>query len=851
MTDPESSNPAPSPELHGLDPGELLARGLNTVRPSGGVHGWTPPTPEELAKLIPQYHIESLIGHGGMGAVYKGFQEKLNRPVAIKLLPAELTADAQFVTRFEREAITLARLQHPGIVAIYDFGQTADGHLYFVMEYVEGTDLRRVMQGPGLNPEQALEVIVQVCEALHAAHRQGVIHRDIKPANILITTDERVKLADFGLARPDRDENEGLTLSNVVLGTPDYMAPEQQGGQPDHRADIFALGLMLYEMLTGQLPRGAWVPPSRKVQVDVRIDEVVIRALQEEPDLRYQQASEMKTDVDHIRATVVETAPPVSVPPPSAPENQRGKVLMIAIPVVLLLGLAAFFLFRRSAVPVPEKPIPLARETPAPIPESPAPASPEQTPMETAGRNSPASEPSPVGEPVPQGLEDVLFDFDWQYRTTRAASDSRESYSFVHGLFFESDGTVYSRGRKQLWKWLWTATGPRTVHIDQQFRGYTIDITFDPSLTKFEGRGTDGSSLAGHREKRFSEEEILKVRQQIHEKIGQSSPPEKVVSEETDTDGPSGAPSAPPAPEAAALESPAALPRSEFPADPTPKTASEALPAFRWIFDSPANKGEITFLPGGEMNKSWRQAFPWRWEAVGEREFMLREMGGKRRVTTLTLNEDFTSFFGPGFTEGQAYRGSRLMPPTAPASVPPSPTPPASPEKSNLDVLAESGPQITDQVLSPLDSPSIPESTVTSWEEDLLDEAAKRPPEFEAAYRQASALVAAWKSALRERYQILGTANFSGTVMDTGDMQSSRKTVLHMWDWLQYARERDDAAKHEKKLERTAEFFASGPPRRWADRSRLLRANIEKIYTAFRQARREALAKSPKPTAAP
>ncbi|MDX2079874.1 MAG: serine/threonine-protein kinase [Terrimicrobiaceae bacterium] len=301
--------PKSDPELHGLDPGELLARGINTAHPSGPVHEWTPPTPEELARLLPQYRIESILGRGGMGAVYKGSQEKLGRTVAIKVLPVELTADTQFVTRFEREARTLAKLHHPGIVSIYDFGQTGDGHLYFVMEYVEGTDLRRVLHGPGFDPAQALEITTQICEALHAAHLQGVVHRDIKPANILITTDGRVKLADFGLARPDREDHEPLTLTNAVLGTPDYMAPEQHAGQADLRTDIYALGLMLYEMLTGQLPRGAWTPPSRKVQVDVRIDEVVLKALQEEPDLRYQQASEMKTDVDSIRSGVAGEAP--------------------------------------------------------------------------------------------------------------------------------------------------------------------------------------------------------------------------------------------------------------------------------------------------------------------------------------------------------------------------------------------------------------------------------------------------------------------------------------------------------------------------------------------------------------
>lgn len=341
---PEKSSADPvsgSPDgLHGLDPGELLARGMDTVKHSGSMHDWTPPTPEELAHLLPQYQIESLLGRGGMGAVYKGFQEKLGRPVAIKLLPAELTADAQFVTRFEREARTLAKLHHPGIVSIHDFGQTPDGHLYFVMEYVEGTDLRHILQSSGLQPGQALEIIAQICEALNAAHQQGVIHRDIKPANILLTTAGCVKLADFGLARPEQEEHEALTLSNAILGTPDYMAPEQKEGRSDSRADIYALGVMLYEMLTGQLPRGAWPPPSRKVSVDVRIDEVVIKALQQEPDLRYQQASEMKTDVESIRSGPVADTP--------APKPSRRFAWVALIGAAALATAAAFWFAGKS-----------------------------------------------------------------------------------------------------------------------------------------------------------------------------------------------------------------------------------------------------------------------------------------------------------------------------------------------------------------------------------------------------------------------------------------------------------------------------------------------------------------------
>jgi len=296
---------AANPETQGLEPVELLARALDEPHLSGPPYAWIPPEPDHLAAMLPQYEIECMLGRGGMGVVYKGRQKDLDRVVAIKLLPAEMAADEQFVERFRREARTLAKLHHPGIVAVYEFGQTVEGHLFFVMEYVAGTDLRRLMKTQNLDSGQALAVVSQICEALRAAHEQGVIHRDIKPENVLVTESGQIKLADFGLSRPtEEDASRRFTMTNMVMGTPDYMAPEQRSGQADHRADIFALGVMLYEMLTGQVPRGAFDLPSRKLQVDVRIDEVVVKALQEEPERRYQNVAEMKTDVETIYYTI-------------------------------------------------------------------------------------------------------------------------------------------------------------------------------------------------------------------------------------------------------------------------------------------------------------------------------------------------------------------------------------------------------------------------------------------------------------------------------------------------------------------------------------------------------------------
>ncbi|HEV7402281.1 MAG TPA: protein kinase [Chthoniobacteraceae bacterium] len=409
-TDPPEATPdEPAKGLGSLDPGELLARGLPTVQSTFGQGPWIPPEPAELARLLPQYSIERLLGHGGMGAVYQGEQTALRRKVAIKLLPADLAMDAQFVARFQREARLLARLQHPGIVAVYDCGQSSEGHLYFVMEYVEGTDLQRVLRDPGLNPEQAMELIMQICDALHYAHRQGVIHRDIKPANILLGIDGRVKVADFGLARPNEIEGDELTKTNMVMGTPAYMAPEQRMGHADQRADIFALGVMLYEMLTGKRPQGAFDPPSHKVQVDVRIDDVVLRALQCEPERRYQQVSEMRGDVEHIRTTPL----PAERPPAPAPKRRSWKWPLAVGVVLLALGPAVYRLFpgshpgaeAKSTAGTPAGPTtPVVHEaarlvlhppTPAPkpavAPPTPAPIVVSATPRPAAARNEPMS----------------------------------------------------------------------------------------------------------------------------------------------------------------------------------------------------------------------------------------------------------------------------------------------------------------------------------------------------------------------------------------------------------------------------------------------------------------------------
>src|SRR5664279_3256359 len=282
-----------------------------------------------------------------MGMVYKARQPRLDRFVALKILPVDSAAHPSFAERFNREAKALAKLNHPGIVDVYDFGQTGQ-YYYFVMEYVDGMNLRRLLNDQPVTPLQALELVVQICDALQYAHDEGVVHRDIKPENVLVDRKGRVKIADFGLAKimsgkdasPRRPDDDGrtagptvpthLTESGQVMGTPHYMAPEQVEHPltVDHRADIFSLGVVFYEMLTGELPLGKYQPPSRKVQVDVRLDEGVLHALEKEPERRYQQVSEVKSAVETISGT---TRPgPSAKAQPAVPADPRGEFIGVS-----------------------------------------------------------------------------------------------------------------------------------------------------------------------------------------------------------------------------------------------------------------------------------------------------------------------------------------------------------------------------------------------------------------------------------------------------------------------------------------------------------------------------------------
>jgi predicted Ser/Thr protein kinase len=309
------------------------------------------PDPAKLAACFPQLEILELLGKGGMGAVYKARQPSLDRFVALKILPHQAAGDSGFAERFNREARALAKLNHPNIVAVYDFGQ-ADGLHFLIMEFVDGANLRQIQRAGKLSPREALKVIPQICEALQFAHDEGIVHRDIKPENVLLDKKGRVKIADFGLARILGRESKDFRLTGAqdVMGTPHYMAPEQveRPQEVDHRADIYSLGVVFYEMLTGELPLGKFAPPSQKVQVDVRLDEVVLHALEKEPSRRYQHASEVKGDVETIASGTVKQLNAETPAPAARPEFWKFAVGALAAVVLLLLllglGVAALAL---------------------------------------------------------------------------------------------------------------------------------------------------------------------------------------------------------------------------------------------------------------------------------------------------------------------------------------------------------------------------------------------------------------------------------------------------------------------------------------------------------------------------
>ncbi|MCW8139805.1 MAG: serine/threonine protein kinase, partial [Planctomycetota bacterium] len=316
---------------------------------AGGGRG--APGPRSLVnETLGQFQIKEELGRGGMAVVYKGYQPSLDRWVAIKTLPAEMSADRDMVSRFHREAEAMVSLNHSNIVQIIDKGQDR-GLYYFAMEFVEGPSLKDLLKQETVSMDLLFDICAQVSEGLGYAHKKGIVHRDIKPANILFEKGTGLaKVADFGIARVTNKEMDMITLTaqNVGMGTMNYMAPEQKtdAAAVDHRADIYSLGVMIYEMFTGKLPLGKFKLPSQlNAKLPRKLDEVVSRCLEADPEDRYATMDALRADLQQAReaskgGTLVRSVRDAAERTLTAVAGEQGgKGKLFACCLVLLVGL--------------------------------------------------------------------------------------------------------------------------------------------------------------------------------------------------------------------------------------------------------------------------------------------------------------------------------------------------------------------------------------------------------------------------------------------------------------------------------------------------------------------------------
>lgn len=341
-----------------LEPEDEIAPPPATIGKAASAHSLEL---DELAAELPGFELEEQIGRGGMGVVWRARERLLDRHVAIKLL-RNVDNDPVFVERFTREARVMARLNHPNVVTLYTFGRTRSNHCYMVMELIDGQDLAQTMARHRVDVPRALSIVSDVCDALEVAHRAGFVHRDMKPGNVLLDNNGHVKVVDFGLARLARPLDPttlSITKHGHAVGTPQYIAPEQARGRgnEDHRADIYSIGVMLYEMLTGELPRGIFKPPSQKLKLSRQIDRIIVRALQEDPALRYQDIATLRADVGKLRKKI---DPKLIAQQNDAQYDARWRrraELLLATAVALFLGIMCAWYAREWLDPVPPKPL--------------------------------------------------------------------------------------------------------------------------------------------------------------------------------------------------------------------------------------------------------------------------------------------------------------------------------------------------------------------------------------------------------------------------------------------------------------------------------------------------------------
>jgi serine/threonine protein kinase len=312
---------------------------------------------EPLSLNVQGYEVIELIGGGGMGEVYRAVMVARAREVAMKVVAGRLTRDPETTARFEAEVSALSQLDHPNVVRVLDHGEMPNGRHFLVMEYVDGCDLRRLLRVQRLEPERAIDIFLKVCAGVRHAHERGLVHRDIKPANILIGLDDTVKVADFGLAKALVEESfaYGFTQTRDTFGTPYYVAPEvtQRAQSADARTDVYALGVLLYELLTGAVPMGQFTPLSKRTGLDKRLDTIVTQALVDDPAGRTATVAEMEEAVRNVWSHHTSMAERRVL-------RQRFRILAAVLAVLGVGAAAGSWLTRKNSGPAPRPSHPLA-----------------------------------------------------------------------------------------------------------------------------------------------------------------------------------------------------------------------------------------------------------------------------------------------------------------------------------------------------------------------------------------------------------------------------------------------------------------------------------------------------------
>lgn len=440
------------------------------------------PDIHELAPLFPGYEIETLIATGGMGAVYRAVQRSLDRTVAIKILPREFSSDAAFCAGFESEAKAMAKLNHPNLIGVFDFGEV-NGMLFIIMEYVPGKSLYHSSHHQAIDPREVIRIISAICHGLAHAHEHGILHRDIKPSNILLDQNAEPKIGDFGLARPvDRQVQEG----EEIFGTPHYTAPEvlKPPYTVDHRADIFSVGVMLHELLTGKLPADDSRPASAICRCDPRFDAIIRRATHPSPQLRYASAAEIAAELSVIQGisrnprtiaatsprTVPTANPPRRSPPPTLTSSSSGNGIVTTFVILAALACAAYFFLAKPPANQPDTPPPPpatseTKPTPTapvvPLPKEPStthhsPSELNQTPSETTKPSIPepvdhSPEPSqPTTPPTEVTRSEPVFDVEGFFqKAVRIMQDKTKDVLANHAREADAEFADFEKALKR------------------------------------------------------------------------------------------------------------------------------------------------------------------------------------------------------------------------------------------------------------------------------------------------------------------------------------------------------------------------------------------------------------------